>query len=206
MLLIAIGLALLGSPLPQSPQEIGSASFRPDRADTGLSRVEDAEAYVVAGASASLSGASPFASVLINRNGRSPTVISFHRVQVRRVNERFDYVWMARMRTADFLAVTTRYADGRICPSIDQALVTLEQIERPVLDFPGVPVAIDAPTAVDSITMDDYTFSLSARGVFPLSRAYAELTMSGDSASPVGAWARMAEAALTPCWTREAPV
>ncbi|MDQ3125137.1 MAG: hypothetical protein M3Q74_05970 [Pseudomonadota bacterium] len=206
MLPIVVGIALLGSPLSGSPQEAGSESLRLDRADTEPSRVEDAEAYVVAGASASLAGASPFASILISRNSRSPTIISFHRVQVRRANERFDYVWMARMRTAVFLAVTTRYADGRNCPAIDQALITLEQIERPVLDFPGVPVAIEAPLQVDSITMDDYTFSLNARGTFPLSRSYAELTMSGDSASPVGAWARMVEAALTPCWTAGAPV
>ena len=76
----------------------------------------------------------------------------------------------------------------------------LEQIERPELDFPGVPAAIESPIPVDSITLDDYTFTLTARAAFPLSRSYAELTMSGDSASPVGAWARMVEAALMPCW------
>lgn len=81
----------------------------------------------------------------------------------------------------------------------------MEQIERPVLDFPGIPAAVEAPVPVDSITLDDYTFSLNARGTFPLSRTYAELTMSGDSASPIGAWARMAEAALMPCWTSDRP-
>ena len=194
-----IALAMLGS-APQSAPEVNSTSFRPDMPDTSLSRVEDAEAYALAGGSASLAGASPFASVRITRNERAPNVISFHRVQVRKDNERFDYVWMARKRTADFLAVTTRYADGRDCPAIDQSLVMLEQIERPELDFPGVPAAIESPIPVDSITLDDYTFTLTARGAFPLSRSYAELTMSGDSASPVGAWARMVEAALMPCW------
>lgn len=165
----------------------------------------DAEAYVVAGGSASFAGASPVASVLISRNGRSPTLISFHRVQVRRDSERFDYVWMARLRAADFRAITTRYADSQDCPAIDHALVTLEQIERPALDFPGVPAAIESPPPVDSITLDDYTFTLTARGTFPLSLAYGELSMSGDSASPIGAWARMAEAALMPCWTAVSP-
>ena len=205
MLAIGISLALLGFSLPQSAQEVSSTSFHLDQPDAGLSRVEDAEAYVAAGASASLAGASPFASVLISRNNRSPSVMSFHRVQVKRASERFDYVWMARMRTADFLAVTTRYADGRSCPAVDQALVSMEQIERPVLDFPGIPAAVEAPVPVDSITLDDYTFSLNARGTFPLSRTHAELTMSGDSASPIGAWARMAEAALMPCWTSDRP-
>lgn len=205
MLTIFFGLAVLGSAAPPSLQDSGSDLLRRDMLDTEFSQPEGAEAYVVAGASAALGGASPFASVLISRDNLSPTVISFHRVQVRGDNDRFDYVWMARMRAANFLAVTTRYADSRVCPSIDHALVMLEQLERPVLDFPGVPAAIEAPLPVDSITMDDYTFSLSAQGIYPLSRAYGELTMSGDSASPIGAWARTVEGALKPCWTADSP-
>jgi len=205
MLAILFGLAVLGSAAPPSLQDPGSELLRRDMLDTEFSQPEAAGAYVVAGASAALGGASPSASVLISRDNRSPTVISFHRVQVRRDNDRFDYVWMARMRAANFLTVTTRYADSRACPSIDHALVMLEQLERPVLDLPGVPAAVEAPPPVDSISMDDYTFSLSARGTFPLSRAFGELTMSGDSASPIGAWARTIEAALMPCWTANSP-
>lgn len=202
-LFAAMAIAVLGA---TSPAPNGPPVLDPDVADQTLSGWERARSYVIDGGSASLGNGSPYISVLASHDGRfSHSLISFHRTQIRQESGDFEYVWMARERSADYASVVTRYADSRNCPAVGHALNVAEQIERPTIDLPGIPIGGGGQPSPADINMDDYTFTLKSRGAYRLSGAYAELTMSGDSGSPVGAWARMAAAALAPCWASQQP-
>ena len=99
----------------------------------------------------------------------------------------------------------TRYADSRTCPAIGYALVLPEGLERPTLDFIGIPLGGLPTDPGGDVMLDDATYTLEATGTYASSKASTRLSMSGDSLSPVGAWARLTEAGLAPCWTIERP-
>ena len=202
-------IALLASALLQAaemPVEAFQSRPHPDVADYKAESSRAAHEYVRAGRDEALA-TSAVASLTIDHDmAFTHSVVSFHRRRTTDANGAPTSLWSARLRSADGASVTTRYADSRTCPAIGYALVLAERLERPTLDFIGIPLGGLPTDPGGDIMLDDATYTLEATGTYASSKAFAKLSMSGDSLSPVGAWARMTEASLAPCWSQERPV
>ena len=165
-----------------------------------------AAAFVRDGSAAPLGGAPVFASIHIEDASRSKlTAVSFHMRWLTDDNGDRRPIWFARRRSAEFRTVSTDYADGRTCPSLQDTLQAMENLELPLVDVIGIPFGDPPPSRLNR-GLDSQTFSLSLTGEFRSTRGYGGLTVSGDQTSPVAALSRLAEAGMMSCWTQQQPV
>lgn len=204
--MIAIALALLMQAYHPTTTR-GWDGLVPQAADRTLAETSDGRAFVVEGLDASLGGYTPSARLLAQDQNRIEYVsVTFHSVWMADEAGVRRPVWFARLRHAKGAAVSERFADSRACPMVLDLLNLAEQLERPQLDFVGIPQG--APLRTDEETnmiLDDVSYTLAAVGQFPTSQTRADYSVSGDSMTPVGSWGRLAIASLAPCWTISPP-
>ncbi len=180
-----------------------------DQPDGRLDTDDDAEQYVRSGTSAQLGIHS--AQVSVSRSHEmlfQHSTVSFHIAWLAGEAGRRTPTWFARRRTAKWRDITTEYADGRTCSGIGHALTLAAELTPPILSLRGIPINRSerpSDTAERDIVLDDWTFTLTADGVWPTTGAYAEFSTSGGSISPLAALYASVDSLLDPCWSRGMP-
>lgn len=204
--MIAVALTLLLQAYhPDSTR--GWKGLVPETSDQVLADVGTGHAFVAEGLTAPLGGYGPSATLLAQDQNRLESIsVSFHSIWLTDSSGRRTPIWFSRFRYAKGAAISERFADSRACPMVFDLLNVAEQIERPQLDFVGIPEGTsqsfeDAP----DMALDDVSYTLSASGAFPTNHTRAQYSVSGDSLTPVGGWGRLVLASLSHCWTTVVP-
>lgn len=182
----------------------------PDRPDGALADHQAAMGYVRAGAWSAFAGIDPQVTVSSRHDMllRGAT-ISFHRIFVEGADGRRQPHWFARRRSAHWVDVQTRWADGRACPAMGHALVLIEEIEAPTLRLANVPfgaLPLPGDDAERDIILDDWTYGLRGTAVWGNTGAHATLEHSGGSTSPLASVVIAVDELLAECWFTQSPL
>lgn len=132
------------------------------------------------------------------------TTVTFQGTGLRSTVGNPERVWFARRDQIRGSTNAVSHLDSRRCPIALQVLSSAQSVAAPEIELP--PLRTDREDeGYGNIILDVPEYSLTSRALYSRGRLPGRITISGDGRTPVGAWVRVALAALEPCWTNKEP-
>jgi len=110
---------------------------------------------------------------------------------------------LRRYRTNSAGLTTTEWANETDCPTLVQALATVEELPAPQIDVPGV----GREGADQTISSDGVVYSLTSTWAVWQDNLKVgnSISLSSNRDTPLADWAEAMSEALVPCWGSDQP-